>query len=118
VRLSNSAPVLSSPSVSEAPLPGGGDDDLVGDRLASGLLHGVAVGEKFRSSVGVPTHEGVTALIPLSFSILASPSVVENVDVELRRLCVRGVLIPEFIPLLGADATRLLTMLVVALLMV
>jgi len=107
--------VLSSPNVNEAALSGTGDDDLVGDRLASGLLHGVAVGEKFRSSVGVPIHEGVTALIPLSFNILANPSVVENVDVELRRLCVRGVLIPEFIPLLGAEATRLLTMLGVTL---
>lgn len=100
---------------------GGGEVDRVGGGLASGLLHGVAVGVKFRSPLGVatqdgvPTHDGVTALIPLSFNILARPSVVENVDVELRRLSVRGVLMPEFMPLLGAVATRLPTMLGVTL---
>lgn len=121
VRFSSSAPLLNSPNVKEPTFSGGGDVDLVGGGLASGLLHGVAVGVKFRSPLGVatqdgvPTQEGVTALIPLSFSILASPSVVENVDVELRRLRVRGVLIPEFIPLLGAEATRLPTTLGVTL---
>lgn len=121
VRFNNSAPLLNNPSERVLPGGGGGDVDRVGGGLASGLLHGVAVGVKFRSPVGVatqdgvPTHDGVTALIPLSFNILASPSVVENVDVELRRLSVRGVLMPEFIPLLGAVATRLPTMLGVTL---
>lgn len=101
---------------------GGGDVDLVAGGLASGLLHGVAVGMKFLSALGVapaphevPTHEGVTALIPLSFNILANPKVVENVDVELLRLRARGLFFPELTALLGAVATLLPTILGVTL---
>lgn len=115
VRLISSAPVLNSPNDSDGLLYGGGEDERDGGSLLSGELHGVAVGVKLRSLHGVATHDGVTALIPLSLSILASPRFVENVDVEFRRLSVLGVLMPELPALLEAVATRLPTILGVTL---
>lgn len=68
---------------------GEGDLDWSGLEVGewSGLLAGVAVGE----NIGVGTVEGVTALMPLSLSILARPSEEENVEVELRRERTAGV---------------------------
>lgn len=48
-----------------------------------GLLHGVTVGEKF-GPAGVLIALGVTPLMPLSFSIDASPKFTENVEHEFR----------------------------------
>lgn len=63
---------------------GDGDGDLelsgLDDGEWSGLLAGVAVGE----NIGVGRVDGVTALIPLSFNILANPRAVEYVEVEFR----------------------------------
>lgn len=114
VRFNNSAPVVNKPKDSDE-LVGEGDADLECVGLPSGLLQGVAVGEKFLSSLGVATHDGVTALMPRSLSILARLSVVENVEVELRRLRVLGVFMPELTALSGALATRLPTTLAVTL---
>lgn len=49
-----------------------------------GLLQGVTVGEKF-GPAGVLSALGVTALMPRSFSIDASPRLTENVEQEFRR---------------------------------
>lgn len=53
----------------------------MGELGRSGLLQGVAVGV----NCGVPSVDGVAALIPLSASILAKQGAVDTVDVELRR---------------------------------
>lgn len=112
VLFNNSAPLDNNPK--ESPLSGVGESDRLSGGLASGLLQGVAVGVKFLSPLGV-AEEGVTAFIPLSFNIFASPRVVENVEVEFLLLNVLGVLIPEFKALLGAVATLLPTILGVTL---
>lgn len=113
VLFNNSAPLDSKPK--ESPGSGVGELDRLSGGLASGLLQGVAVGVKFLSSLGVIAEEGVTAFIPRSFNIFASPRVVEKVEVEFRLLNVLGVLMPEFNALLGAVATLLPTMLGVTL---
>lgn len=62
----------------------------VGDELPVGELQGVTVGEKL-TPAGVLRQLGVTALIPRSFSIDASPILTENVLQEFRRDKVLGV---------------------------
>lgn len=68
-----------------------GDGDLECTGEPSGLLAGVAVGVKLFSQDGVLRADAVTASIPRSFSNLARPKVIENVEQELRRLRVLGV---------------------------
>lgn len=61
-----------------------------GDILPVGELQGVIVGEKLTPE-GVFRQLRVTALIPRSFNIDASPTLTENVLQELRLESVRGV---------------------------
>lgn len=63
---------------------------LVGDKLPVGELQGVTVGEKL-APAGVLRQLGVTALIPRSFNIDASPMLTEKVLHEFRRDSVLGV---------------------------